>query len=110
MLFVVLVGRGTGATEQVRHAADEGARAASLVGRGAMVAAATSTVQRDLLTNGANCGSTSVSVTVTDGAGADAVTVTVSCVVNGGGTNLLGAAARTVTAKSTEVIDRHRAG
>ena len=55
MLFVVFVGRASGATEQVRHAADEGARAASLVSRGSMWDAATAAVHSDLSTNGANC-------------------------------------------------------
>src|SRR4051794_35132473 len=40
MLFVVFVGRASGATEQIRHAADEGARAASLVARPAMLGVA----------------------------------------------------------------------
>jgi hypothetical protein len=40
----------------------------------------------------------------------DSVTVTVSCVINGVGTELLGASARSVSASSTEVIDRYRAG
>ncbi len=110
MLFVVFVGRASGATEQIRHAADEGARAASLANRAAMVDVATAAVQRDLLTNGANCASTSVSVGVADGPAVEAVTVVVTCTVDSGGTNLLGAAQRTVTARSTEVIDRHRAG
>ena len=105
MLFVVFVGRASGATEQIRHAADEGARAASLVARPAMLAVATAAVQRDLSTNGANCSSASVTVSVSS-----AVTVVVSCVVDARGTGLLGATSRTVTARSTEIIDRHRAG
>jgi len=110
MLFVVFVGRAGGAVEQVRHAADEGARAASLVSRPAMEAAASSAVSADLASNGANCSSTSVAVSVVDGGNVDSVTVTVVCVVNGVGTELLGAEARSVTASSTEVIDRYRAG
>ena len=112
MLFVVFVGRASGATEQVRHAADEGARAASLVSRGSMRDAATAAVHSDLSTNGANCSLASVAVSVAANAGgrAEAVTVAVTCTVDVSGTNLLGASARTVTARSTEVIDRHRAG
>jgi Flp pilus assembly protein TadG len=119
MLFVVFVGRAGGAVEQVRHAADEGARSASLVSRSSMEAAASSAVAADLASNGANCSSTSVSVDVVDGGNVDggnvaggnvdSVTVTVTCVVNGVGTELLGAGARSVTASSTEVIDRYRA-
>jgi len=110
MLFVVFVGRAGGAVEQVRHAADEGARAASLVSRPAMVAAASSAANADLAGNGANCSSSSVAVDVVDGGEVDSVTVTVTCVINGAGTELLGASARSVTASSTEVIDRYRAG
>ena len=110
MLFVVFVGRAGGAVEQVRHAADEGARAASLVSRGAMPGAASSAVETDLASNGANCSSTSVAVHVVDSGTVDSVTVTVTCVINGVGTELLGAGARSVTASSTEVIDRYRAG
>lgn len=110
MLFVVFVGRASGAGEQVHHAADQGARSASLVSRAAMTDVAIAAVRRDLTTNHANCSSTSVSVAATTARASERVTVVVSCVVDARGTNLLGAGARTVTAKSTEVIDRHRAG
>lgn len=110
MLFVVFVGRAGGAVEQVRHAADAGARAASLVTRSSMQNAAASAARSDLDANGSNCSSTTVSVAVSSGQGVDSVTVTVACAVNTAGTELLGAAARTVSASSTEVIDRYRAG
>ena len=110
MLFVVFVGRAGGAVEQVRHAADEGARAASLVSRAAMAGAASSAVNSDLANNGANCSDTSVGVNVVSSGTVDSVTVMVTCVINGVGTELLGAGARSVTASSTEVIDRYRAG
>jgi Flp pilus assembly protein TadG len=109
MLFVVFVGRAGGALDQVRHAADAGARAASLVSRPSMEGAAASAVAADLANNGANCSSTSVAVNVIEGE-IGSVTVTVSCVINGVGTELLGADARSVSASSTEVIDRYRAG
>jgi len=110
MLFVVFVGRAGGAIQHVRHAADEGARAASLVSRAAMAGAASSAVNSDLVNNGANCSDTSVGVNVVSSGTVDSVTVTVTCVINGVGTELLGAGARSVTASSTEVIDRYRAG
>jgi len=110
MLFVVFVGRAGGAVEQVRHAADEGARAASLVSRSSMSAAAARAVGADLTSNGANCSNTSVAVDLVEAGDVDSVTVTVTCAVNGVGTELLGAGARTVSASSTEVIDRYRAG
>ena len=62
LLFVVFLGRATGAVEQVRHAADEAARAASQVAGPNMEAAATDVAGADLVNNGVNCTSTSVSV------------------------------------------------
>src|ERR1700712_794834 len=59
MLFVVFVGRAGGAVEQVRHAADQGARAASLVSRASMPGAASAAASGDLTANGSNCSSTS---------------------------------------------------
>ena len=108
MLFVVHLGRSGGAMEQVRHAADEGARAASIVSRPAMGAVARSVASADLSANGLNCSSTSVSVNVVSASATPSITVTVSCTVNTQGTALLGAAARVLVASSTEVIDRYR--
>ena len=110
MLFVVFVGRAGGAIEQIRHAADAGARAASLVARTFMDSTARQAVTRDLDANGSNCASMSVSVGVAHTETVDTVTVTVSCVSNTAGTGLLPASARTLVANSTEVIDRYRAG
>ena len=109
MLFVVFVGRAGGAVEQTRHAADAGARAASLVARPFMDSAARQAVAADLGANGSNCASSTVSVGLIDGQYVDSVTVTVSCTSNNDGLGLLAASARTVTASSTEVIDRYRA-
>ncbi len=110
MLFVVVLGRAGGATDQVRHAADEAARAASLVARPRMTNVAQAVAVADLASNGFNCASTAIAVFVENAVAAGSVTVTVSCVINQQDTALLGAHARTVTASSTEVIDRYRAG
>ncbi len=110
MLFIVTLGRAGGAYEQVRHAADEAARAASLVSRARMHGVAQLVATADLATNGFNCASTSTVVSLDTASSAPSVTVTVSCSVNQQGTELLGATARTITASSTEVIDRYRAG
>ncbi len=107
-LFIVFLGRAGGSVQQVRHAADAGARAASLVSVVTMQRVAASVAARDLADNGVNCASTTVSVSVDESPTSGSVTVTVSCVVNDDGTSLLGALARTVTASSTEVIDRYR--
>jgi Flp pilus assembly protein TadG len=108
VLFVVMLGRSGGATEQVRHAADAGARAASIVSRSSMNDIARLVATADLAANGVNCASTSVSVGFTSAPSVSSVTVTVSCAVNSQGTSLLGASTRTVTASSTEIIDRYR--
>ncbi|MEO6125549.1 MAG: TadE family protein [Ilumatobacteraceae bacterium] len=109
-VFIVFLGRAGGAIQQVRHAADAGARAASIVGRGSMESAAAAAANRDLSNNGANCSATSVAVMVNGAADAMSVTVTVSCTINGQGTALLAANSRTVHASSTEVVDEHRGG
>src|SRR3954453_9797971 len=108
MLFVVHLGRSGGAMEQVRHAADEGARAASIVSRTSMSTVARSVATADLSANGLNCASTSVAVNVVSAPTTQSGTAPVSCVANTQGTSLLGAAARVLSATSTEVIDRYR--
>jgi Flp pilus assembly protein TadG len=108
IVFVVFLGRAGGSVQQVRHAADVAARAASLVGRASMEQVAAATAADDLANNGVNCASTSVGVTVAGGPDPTAVTVTVSCTVNRQGTALLGSGAATVRAASTEVVDRYR--
>jgi Flp pilus assembly protein TadG len=110
MIFVVVLGRAGGASDQVRHAADEAARAASLVAQSRMHTVAQAVADADLARNGYNCASTAVAVVVENAVVGGSVTVTVSCVVNQQDTALLGAHTRTVTASSTEVIDRYRAG
>lgn len=107
-LFVVYLGRAGGATQQVRHAADEAARAASIVSRARMAAVAQSVAARDLVDNGANCESTTVAVEINDAAGSSSVTVSVSCAISTAGATLLGVGSRTINASSTEVIDEHR--
>lgn len=109
-VFIVFLGRAGGSIQQVRHAADAGARAASIVGRSSMEQTASAVATRDLHDNGVNCSSTSVSVTVNGTANATSVTVTVSCTINDQGTTLLGANTRSVHASSTEVVDEHRGG
>ncbi len=110
MLFVVFLGRATGALEQVRHAADEAARAASQVSRPNMEAIATDAAHADLASNGVNCTSINVEVAISNTQPVSSVTVTVSCAVNSNGLAPLRARERTVSASSNEVIDVHRAG
>lgn len=110
VLFVVFAGRGGIAGEQVRHAADQGARAASNVHAGAMGWAAIGAVYDDLETNGSACHDPFVDLSTGRSGSLDTVTVTVTCTVRMRGLSLLGLDERTVRARSTEVIDRYRAG
>jgi Flp pilus assembly protein TadG len=110
LLFITYAGRSGVAVEQVRHAADQGARAASLVRSSAMSSAASSAALADLRANGVSCGSPSVSTSTGTSGGLRTVTVVVSCTVARSGLSLLGADSRTVSARSTEVIDRYRSG
>lgn len=109
-IFVVYLGRAGGATEQVRHAADVAARSASASSTTHMSGVAAAAARNDLAANGVNCASTSTSVAVNNSPGSSSVTVTVSCLINRSGLGLLGVSAREVSASSTEVIDRYRAG
>lgn len=108
-LFVVYLGRAGGGAQQVRHAADVAARSASVVRSSRMQTQAAAAAQHDLVANGVNCSSVEVTTNVVESAAASSVTVTVSCVINQSGLSLLGTSSRTVTATSTEVIDRYRA-
>jgi Flp pilus assembly protein TadG len=110
LLFIAYAGRSGVAVEQVRHAADQGARAASLVRASAMSSAASSAALADLRDNSVSCGSPSVSTSTSTSGGLRTVTVVVSCAVPRRGLALLGADSRTVSARSTEVIDRYRGG
>jgi Flp pilus assembly protein TadG len=106
LAFIVYAGRAGQTVEQVHHAADQGARAASMVRRPAMGDAARSAVLADLAANGVACDQPSVATSVR----VDSVTVQVVCRVPTVGLRLLGADARSVSATSTEVIDRYRGG
>jgi Flp pilus assembly protein TadG len=106
LAFVVFGGRAGQTVEQVQHAADQGARAASMVSRPAMADTARAAVLADLASNGVACDQPEVLTSVHAGS----VTVQVRCRVPTEGLRLLGADARSVSAVSTEVIDRYRGG
>ena len=110
IVFIVYLGRAGGSIQQVRHAADTGARAASIVSRPMMEQAAIAAATDDLRNNGVNCASTSVGIVVNGVADSMSVTVTVRCTVNQQGLSLVGAGERVVSASSTEVVDEHRGG
>lgn len=106
LMFVVFAGRSGQTVVQVHHAADQGARAASMVRQAAMADTARAAVIADLAANGVACERPRVTTSV----GADSVTVQVVCAVAVTGLGLLGAGPREVSASSTEVIDRYRGG
>jgi hypothetical protein len=110
VVFVVHVGRAGDAMTSVRHAADQGARAASLVSEGRMGDAARRAVLSDLARGDHACVDPSVVVTTTMSGNVEWVTVRVSCSTNADGLELLGVGETALVATSTEVVDRFRGG
>lgn len=108
MLFVVTAGRSGESKIEVHHAADQAARAASMVHPRSMQSVAERAVREDLSNSGVGCTNTSVEVTLDESQLFRSVTVAVDCVVNHDDLDLLGLGERHVTAHSTEVIDKWR--
>ncbi len=108
MLFVVIAGRSGEAQIEVRHAADQAARAASMVHPRSMQAVAERVASEDLSRNGVGCTNSFVELTITESELSRSVTVHLDCEVNRDGLNLLGLGERHIGADSTEVIDRWR--
>jgi Flp pilus assembly protein TadG len=108
-LFVVYAGRGAEALTQVRHSADQGSRAASLVRISRMETVGRVAVLADLQLSGMSCVNPQINVAVDTESAVRSVLVEVECVVNQTGLNLIGLRERVVTAQSIEVIDRWRA-
>lgn len=104
-LFSLQIGRWSGAHLDVQHAADAGARAASMVAASRMAGEARSAVRADLANRGSQCLSPTISMSQVVSNGMRAVRVRVSCVVNQNGTVVLGMSSKTVTAESVEYID-----
>lgn len=108
VLFVVIAGRSGESQIKVHHAADQAARAASMVHSRSMQVVAERVARDDLSNNGVGCTNSSVKVTIEESERSRTVTVSVDCVVNRDGLDLLGLKERHVNANSTEVIDRWR--
>ncbi len=108
VIFATFGGRVTESLTDVQHAADQGARAASMVSANRMVAEAERAVQQDLDESGVSCPVPRVGVEPS--VQGRVVTVTVSCRARGDGLDGLAVAVPTLTASSTEVIDRYRGG
>ncbi len=108
LLFVVFAGRAGEGMSELRHAADQGARAASQASRTRMTDVARRAVLSDLEASGLSCVDPSVAVRIHTASGAQSVTVTVGCSISNQGLGLLGVNTRPVQASSTEIIDRFR--
>lgn len=107
-IFAVFGGRAAETMTDVQHAADQGARAASLVSSSRMQGEATRAVRHDLEQRGVSCPQPVISVSPS--MERRVVTVTVTCRAQEDGLELLSIATPTLTASSTEVVDRYRGG
>lgn len=108
LLFVVYAGRSGEGLSELRHAADQGARAASQVSRSRMQLAARTAVIEDLSTSGLSCTNPRVALDTAVSTTSTSVTVTVSCDVSNEGLGLLRIGRRTLSATSTEIVDHFR--
>ena len=104
-LFVVYAGRSTQAMAQIRHAADQGARAASMVRQERMPEIGRQAVLADLRENGNPCSNVLVNVDINNDAPTKTVLVEIECEITRVGLQLLSLNRRTIEAKSIEVID-----
>ena len=105
VLFVVYAGRSTQAMAQIRHAADQGARAASMVRQERMSEVGRKAVFDDLRNNGNPCSNVLVNVAIDNDSSEKTVLVEIECEIARGGLQLLSPNRRTIEAKSIEVID-----
>lgn len=110
LLLVVFAGRVSQADGDVRRAASEAARAASLVREPqAARAAGQEVAEMNLASSGVGCGSLQTSVDTDDLVPGGTVTVTVRCTASMADVTLLGVpGSRTFVARSVEVVDRYR--
>ncbi|MFM8867211.1 MAG: TadE/TadG family type IV pilus assembly protein [Ilumatobacteraceae bacterium] len=105
VLFAVFAGRSTQAMSQIRHAADQGARAASLVRPSRMQHVGQQAVMDSLRNNGSPCAGVLVNVAVDTESTVHAVMVEVECEISLVGLELLELGKRTIEAESVEVVD-----
>lgn len=112
LLLVVFAGRVSQAEAEVRRAASEGARSASLeYFEDAAQAAAVDRVEANLRENGVVCAELQTEVDTSALVPGGQVVVTVRCVADMADVALLGVPGqRTFVARSIEVVDRYRAG
>ncbi|MGH9030546.1 MAG: TadE/TadG family type IV pilus assembly protein [Acidimicrobiia bacterium] len=112
MLLVVFAGRVSHADGEVRRAASEAARAASLrQSPEAAVEAARATAASNLADSGFVCDELTTSVDTAQLVAGGRVSVSVRCVADMSDVTMLGVpGTRTFESRSVEVIDRYRGG
>jgi len=108
IMFGVYAGRSSEALIQVRHAADQAARAASKVSRGSAANTATEVAHQSLANSGRSCVDIWVDTSVLNRGEDSTVRVSVGCTIETRELLLLGVGSRQVSATSTEIIDRWR--
>lgn len=108
VLLVVHVGRLGAAQVRLVTVADHAARAASLVHPRAMHATAESVALDNLVQNGVSCESVDVQVRITRESDPGVVRVAVECRLDRRSLDMLAPVPRTLSAVSSEVIDRWR--
>lgn len=108
LLFIVFAGRAGEGMSELRHAADQGARAASQASRSRMDHAARTAVIADLETSGLSCIEPMIALRTSTTSSGTSVTVSVSCRISDSGIRLLRIGPRMIRASSTEIIDRFR--
>ncbi len=109
IMILVFVGKGSQLATRVHHAADQGARAASMVSDSKMSGVSYQIVAKDLSRNGIDCLNLGVSTKVAGAAPNRFVSVSVTCELARKGMQLFSPVPRRFSATSTEVIDRYRA-
>lgn len=107
-LLAVFGGRATEAMSDVRHAADQGARAASMVSRNRMEVVARKAVLTDLRNRNSTCSEPGIDTSLN--ASRRYVTVSVTCQPDDRDLGLLDLSMPELRASSTEVIDTYRGG
>lgn len=108
VLFGIYAGRASEAVIQVRHAADQAARAASKGSRTRIQATAVQIAERALKNTGTSCTEIVVNTSLIRKGEDSAVLVKVDCTIKNNDLSILGVRPRIVSASSSEVIDRWR--
>ena len=108
VLFGIYAGRASEAVIQVRHAADQAARAASKGSKSRIQSTAKQIAERALQNSGTSCTEIVVNSSLISQGADSAVLVKVDCTIKNNDLSILGVRPRIVSASSSEVIDRWR--